>query len=59
MTKENGEGRNLVERSASGGFNAIWRGQVVYENGRVKKFEKEGDARTYLDRCDTAGRIIH
>ena len=25
----------------------------------VKKFETEDDARAYLDRCDTAGRIIH
>jgi len=51
--------RTRVKRSASGGFNAIWRGQVVCENGRVKKFESEDDTRAYLDRCDTAGRIIH
>ena len=59
MTSEFKNWRNRVERSASGGFNAIWRGQDVYENGRVKKFETEDDARAYLDRCDTAGRIIH
>jgi hypothetical protein len=59
MTSEFKNWRNRVERSTSGGFNAIWRGQDVYENGRVKKFETEDDARAYLDRCDTAGRIIH
>jgi hypothetical protein len=59
MTSEFKNWRNRVARSASGGFSAIWRGQDVYENGRVKKFETEDDARAYLDRCDTAGRIIH
>jgi hypothetical protein len=59
MTSEFKNWRNRVERSASGGFNAIWRGHDVYENGRVKKFETEEDARAYLDRCDTAGWIIH
>jgi hypothetical protein len=32
---------------------------VVYENGRVKKFEAEKDARAHLDRCDAAGKIVH
>jgi hypothetical protein len=59
MTSEFKNWRNRVERSVSGGFNAFWRGQDVYENGRVKKFETEDDARAYLDRCDAAGRIIH
>ena len=59
MTGDFNNSRNRVERSARGGFNAIWRGQVVYENGRVKKFESEHDARAYLARCDAAGRIIH
>jgi hypothetical protein len=59
MIGEFNNSRNRVERSASGGFNAIWRGQVVYENGRVKKFESEDDTRAYLDRCDAAGRIVH
>jgi hypothetical protein len=59
MMNQFGNRRNRVEQSASVGFNAIWRGQVVYENGRVKKFETADDARAYLDRCDTAGRIIH
>ena len=45
MIGEFNNSRNRVERSARGGFNAIWRGQVVYENGRVKKFESEDDAR--------------
>jgi hypothetical protein len=48
-----------VDRSAKGGFIAFWRGQVVYENGRVKKFETERDAWEYLTRCDKAGKIIH
>jgi hypothetical protein len=48
-----------VERSPSGGFVALWRGQVVYENGRVKKFEAENDARAHIDRCEAAGKIVH
>jgi hypothetical protein len=48
-----------VEHSSSGGFIAFWHGKVVYENGRVKKFETEPDAWHYLARCDTAGKIIH
>jgi hypothetical protein len=59
MIGEFNNSRNRVERSASGGFNAIWRGHDVYEKGRIKKFDSEDDARAYLDRCDTAGRIIH
>jgi hypothetical protein len=53
MTEETENSNTRVERSPSGGFFALWRGQVVYENGRVKKFEAEKDARGYLDRCDS------
>ena len=59
MTDEIERPNNRVDRSANGGFIAFWRGQVVYENGRVKKFETEPDARQYLTRCDAAGKIIH
>jgi hypothetical protein len=52
-------GISRVDQSANGGFIAFWRGQVVYENGRVKKFETERDAWEYLTRCDVAGKIIH
>jgi hypothetical protein len=49
---------NRVDRSANGGFTAFWHGQVVYENGRVKKFETEQIAWEFLARCDKAGRIV-
>jgi hypothetical protein len=50
---------NRVDRSANGAFIAFWREQVVYKNGRVKKFETEPDAWQYLTRCDAVGKIIH
>jgi hypothetical protein len=50
---------NRVDRSANGGFTAFWHGQMVYENGRVKKFETEQIAWDFLARCDKAGKIIH
>jgi hypothetical protein len=59
MTDEIRQPNNRVDRSANGAFIALWRGQVVYENGRVKKFESEPDAWQYLTRCDAAGKIIH
>ncbi len=58
MTNEIENPRNVVERSVSGGFTAVWHGQTVYEKGRVKKFETEEIARLYLVRCDEAGRIV-
>ena len=58
MTDENPS--NRVDRSANGAlFSAFWREQMVYENGRVKRFETEGEAWEYLARCDLAGKIIH
>ena len=53
-----GEG-NRVERMASGGFMVFWRGNPVYANGRIKKFEDEQIARAFLARCDASGKIIH
>ena len=50
---------NRVDRSANGIFYAFWREQMVYENGRVKRFETEREAWEYLARCDLAGKIIH
>jgi hypothetical protein len=59
MTDEIENSRSQVDHSPSGGFIAFWNGKVVYENGRVKKFETEPEAWNYLARCDTAGKIIH
>ena len=56
------EGRNTdnrVEPSSGGGFIAFWKGSVVFENGRVKRFDTEGEALEYLARCDAVGKIIH
>jgi hypothetical protein len=50
---------NRVDSSANGIFYAFWRAKMVYENGRVKRFETEGEAWEYLARCDLAGKIIH
>ena len=50
---------NRVEPSSNGGFIAFWKGRVVYDNGRVKKFETEQKALEFLTRCDEAGKIIH
>ena len=50
---------NRVDRSANGAFSAFWRGQIAYENGRVKRFETENEAWEYLARCDVAGKITH
>ena len=50
---------NNVDRSANGTFLAFWRGQMVYEKGRVKRFETESEAWEFLSRCDAAGKIIH
>ena len=48
MTDENPS--NRVDRSANGAlFSAFWREQMVYENGRVKRFETERDAWELLD----------
>jgi hypothetical protein len=55
MTNE----KNRVDQLANGTFTAFWRGQIVYENGRVKHFETEREALEYLARCDAAGKIIH
>ena len=50
---------NRVDRSADDTFLAFWHGQVVYQNGRVKRFETEHDAWEFLARCDLEGKIIH
>jgi hypothetical protein len=42
-----------------GRFMAHWKGRVVYENGRIKRFNTSDDALAFLARCDAAGRIIH
>jgi hypothetical protein len=50
---------NRVDATLDGKFHAFWRGQVVYENGRVKRFEAESKAWEFLARCDLAGKILH
>jgi hypothetical protein len=50
---------NSVDRSANGTFLAFWCGQIIYVNGRVKRFETESEAWKFLSRCDAAGKIIH
>jgi len=50
---------NHVERMNAGGFMVSWRVAVVYENGRIKKFQAEDAARAFLARCDAVGKIIH
>ncbi len=50
---------NRVDASANGKFHAFWCGRVVFENGRVKRFETAREAWEYLARCDAAGKIIH
>jgi hypothetical protein len=49
---------NRVDPSANG-FHAFWHGQVVFENGRVKRFKTEREAWEFLARCDSVGKIIH
>ena len=50
---------NRVDPSHDGKFHAFWHERVVYENGRVKRFETESEAWKFLARCDLAGKIIH
>ncbi len=59
MTDEIKNPSNRVDPLANGTFHAFWRGRMVYENGRVKRFETETEARKFLARCDLAGKIIH
>jgi hypothetical protein len=48
-----------VEKMVDGRFMAYWKGRVVYENGRIKRFATSDDALVFLAHCDAAGRIIH
>jgi hypothetical protein len=59
MTDENEILSNRVDRSANGTYHPYWHGQVVYENGRVKRFETDSEAWAFLARCDDAGKITH
>ena len=59
MNDESKDQSNRVDCSANGAYHAFWRGRVVYENGRVKRFKAESEAWAYLARCDEAGKIIH
>ena len=59
MTDEIKTPSNSVDPAANGKFHAFWRGRMVFENGRVKRFETEREAWEYLARCDLADKIIH
>jgi hypothetical protein len=59
MTDETKNPINRVDPSTGGKFHAFWRGQMAYENGRVKRFATEGAAWDYLAQCELAGKIIH
>jgi hypothetical protein len=59
MTDEIKNPSNRVDSSANGKFHAFWRGRMVFENGRVKRFESESEAWEYLARCDLTGKILH
>ena len=48
-----------VEKIGDGRFMAYWNGRVVYQNGRIKRFETVDEALAFLKRCDAAGKIIH
>jgi hypothetical protein len=48
-----------LEKMGDGRFMAYWKGRVVYENGRIKRFTTSDEALAFLARCDAAGRIIH
>lgn len=59
MTDITKNANNRVDQTANGAFHAFWNGRVVYENGRVKRFETENEAWEFLARCDLVGKIIH
>lgn len=44
--------------NVNGKYYVLWRGETVYENGRIKEFESEADAWSYLAKCDAAGDRI-
>ena len=59
MADEKNNPNNRVDALHDGKFLAYWHERVVYENGRVKRFETENEAWEYLARCDLAGKILH
>ena len=59
MTDEIKNPNNRVDPSHDGKFHAFWHERVVYENGRVKRFETEREAWEFLARCNLARKIIH
>jgi hypothetical protein len=58
MTDEDKTKTDRVDCSANGAFSAFWQGRMVYENGRIRRFETEHNAWEFLARCDAAGKII-
>jgi len=59
MTDETKTSDNRVDLTHDGKFHSFWHGRVVFENGRVKRFETEREAWEFLARCDLAGKIMH
>ena len=59
MADESKSQDNRVDRAHDGKFHAFWRGDVVYANGRVKRFETQQEAWEFLALCDSLGKIAH
>jgi len=59
MTDESKSQRNRVDRAHDGKFHAFWRDDIVYANGRVKRFETQQEAWEFLALCDSLGKIAH
>ena len=57
MANSNNTQANRVESSYDGRFHAFWRGRVVTEKGRIKRFESEREAWEFLALCDALGRV--
>ena len=59
MADESKSQDNKVDRLYDGKFHAFWRGDIVYANGRVKRFETQQEAWEFLALCDSLGKIAH
>ena len=54
---QGGGNQNHIELTRYG-FIVFWRGKVVYENGRVKKFKSREDAHAFRQGLRNPERII-
>lgn len=48
------EGSRIFRKAIEGTYGVMWRGSVVPD----KEFATEHEAKTYLEACDVAGRVI-